>query len=197
MEPPELLRHTAQVLERLAVPYLVTGSTATIAYGEPRFTNDIDIVAALRLDQVEPFCQAFPPPEFYCSIDAGRDAVQRCFQFNIIQPGSGLKVDVMIPADTPFNRSRLGRGIRLQVKDDLTVCFASPEDVILKKLEYYRKGGSDKHLRDIAGVLKIRGARLERDYIALWAERLGLAELWRQVLDAVPNTDDSPSGDQA
>ena len=59
--------------------------------------------------------------------------------------------------------------------------FASPEGVILKKLEYYREGGSDKHLRDIAGILRISGDQVDFAYIGDWATRLDLAEIWAKV----------------
>jgi hypothetical protein len=187
MELSELLHHLTSELDRLKIPYLITGSMATIAYGEPRLTNDIDVVVDLPLDQVEDFCRAFPAPEFYCSLAAVRNAVLRRFQFNILHPSSGLKIDVMIPEPSEFNRSRLSRAARLHTTADTMAWFASPEDAILKKLEYYRLGGSDKHLRDIAGVLKIRRDRLDFAYLALWAQKLGVADLWQQILSSVPD----------
>src|SRR6478672_5453551 len=105
MGPAELLRYVADVLDRLGIPYRVTGSMATIAYGEPRFTNDIDLVVRLRPDEVDGLCAAFPPPDFYCSKDAATDAVRRGSQFNILQPTSGLKVDVMIASESAFDAS--------------------------------------------------------------------------------------------
>lgn len=188
MEPSELLAYLVRVLERLGIPYLVTGSTATIAYGEPRFTNDIDVVVDLRLNQVPAFCSAFPSPEYYVSQPAAEAAVRRHHQFNIIHPGSGLKIDVIVASDSPFDRSRLRRGRRLSTGTNLLVCFGSPEDVILKKLEYFREGGSEKHLRDIAGVLKIQGPRIDRPYIAEWAERLGVLDVWQLVAERTDTT---------
>lgn len=185
MELSELLHHLTSELDRLNIPYLITGSMATIAYGEPRLTNDIDVVVDLRLEQVEDFCRAFPAPEFYCSPAAVRSAVLRRFQFNVLHPSSGLRIDVMIPEPSEFNRSRLSRAARLRTTADTTAWFASPEDAILKKLEYYRLGGSDKHLRDIAGVLKIRRDRLDYAYLAQWAQKLGVSDLWQQLLSSV------------
>jgi len=185
MEPSDLLRHVVERLERLGIPYLVTGSTATIAFGEPRYTNDIDVVADLRLAQLDAFCGSFSPEEFYLSQDAARDAIRRRSQFNVIHPASGLKVDFIIPKDTAFDKSRMRRGVRLRLGPDYEATFASPEDVILKKLEYYRSGESDKHLRDITGVLKVRGDRLDRAYIAAWAARLGVNDIWQAVLERV------------
>jgi hypothetical protein len=185
MEPSDLLRQVVLVLERLGVPYLVTGSIAAMYYGEPRFTNDIDVVAALSPDQISGLCQAFPHEQFYISEHAVRQAVAQRGQFNIIHPESGLKVDVMVPPDTPFNRSRFSRTRRVQPAPDYQASFASAEDVILKKMEYYREGGSEKHLRDIASMLKLSGDRLDEHYISEWATRLGVEQVWRAVLARV------------
>jgi hypothetical protein len=177
-EPAELLAHLAASLELLQIDYLVTGSMATIAYGEPRFTNDIDVVVALSADKIDAFCARFPTPEYYCPRHMVADAVRKKWQFNIIHPASGLKIDVIIATDSDFDRSRLSRGERIATADDTFVSFASPEDVILKKLVYYREGGSEKHLRDIAGVLKVQGDRVDRTYITAWADRLGVSAEW-------------------
>jgi hypothetical protein len=156
---------------------------ATIAYGEPRFTNDIDVVVDLPAEKVAALCAAFPEDQFYLSAAAVTEAVRRRHQFNILHPTSGLKVDVIVAGDSEFDRSRLQRGLRLPVLPDRTVSFASPEDVILKKLVYYREGGSEKHLRDIAGVLRVGGERLDRNYLLEWVVRLDLGDLWQLTLD--------------
>jgi hypothetical protein len=182
MEQTDLLRLVVTVLERLHVPYLVTGSIATIYYGEPRFTNDIDIVLRLPLARVAEFCRAFPPTEFCLDEQSIRDAVATHGQFNLIHPTAGLKVDFMVPADSPFERSRFGRTRRAQPAPDFHAVFAAPEDVIIKKLEYYAAGGSEKHLRDITGVLKVSGSLVDRDYVARWAAQLGLIPVWQAVL---------------
>jgi hypothetical protein len=182
MDSSELLRYATRLLERLGLRYFVTGSSATIFYGEPRFTNDIDIVLDLPPARVAELCAAFPTEEFYVSEEAARKAVARRGQFNVIHPASGLKLDLMIPSENPFNRSRFARVRRLHPAPDYDAQFASVEDVILKKMEYYRDGGSDKHLRDITGVLKISGRDLDRGYIENWARTLGLEEIWQDVV---------------
>jgi hypothetical protein len=184
MELSELLERVARVFGELEIPYLVTGSMATITYGEPRFTNDIDVVVRLSCAQVNALCSAFPENEFYLSLDAVKEAVDRRSQFNILHPTTGLKVDIMIADDSDFNTARFSRRRKLETNLDVEICFASPEDVIIKKLEYYRQGGSDKHLRDIAGVIRVVGEKLERDYIDRWAREMGLEEIWAAVLDA-------------
>jgi hypothetical protein len=181
MEQSELLRYCTKLLEQLGLRYFVTGSVATIFFGEPRFTNDIDIVVDLPADRISELCGAFPAADFYVSEESVRSAVSRKGQFNIIHPASGLKVDIMVPSEDAFNRSRFSRVRRLRPAPDYEVVFASPEDVILKKLEYYLEGGSEKHLRDIAGVLKISGPEIDFTYIDEWAARLGLYEIWGKV----------------
>jgi hypothetical protein len=181
MERSDLLRHAVAALEKLGARYFVTGSTASIFFGEPRFTNDIDIVVDLSEGDIERFCAEFPEPEFYLSEESARRAVARKESFNILHPVSGLKVDVIVPADTMFNRSRFARIQRIRTDAGLRASFTSAEDLIVKKMDFFREGGSEKHLRDIAGILKISGEALDYDYIESWAENLGLETIWRTI----------------
>lgn len=182
MEQYELLRRLTEGLDRLGIPFLVTGSVATIAYGEPRFTLDIDVVVDLRPNQVDSFCAVFPEPEFYCPREFVAEAVRKQFQFNVLQPETGLKIDVIVATGSEFDQSRLSRRRRLPAKSGFDTWFASPEDMIVKKLEYYKEGGSEKHIRDILGVLRMQGERVDRAYIADWAARLGVTGEWELIL---------------
>ena len=181
MGPSELLHEAVVVLEDLRVRYFVTGSMATILYGEPRMTNDVDLVAALDAAGVREFCAAFPGDSYYVSVDAALEAVALRGQFNLIHAASGLKVDVMVPDDTAFNISRFKRRARVEVAPGFTALYASAEDVIIKKLEYYAAGQSEKHLRDIAGVLRISGEHIDRAYVDEWTHTLGLTDIWLAV----------------
>ena len=102
-------------------------------------------------------------------------------QFNIIHSHSGSKIDVIIQKDTPFDRSRFARTRIIMSAQRFGAKFASPEDVILKKLEYYREGGSEKHLRDIASMLRISAGEIDRSYIEQWAATLGLTSIWEAI----------------
>ena len=195
MEQSELLRYFTTILEQLGLRYFVTGSVATIFFGEPRFTNDIDIVVDLPPSRISDFCRAFPSADFYISEETVRRAVSRKGQFNVIHPASGLKVDVMVPRDDPFNRSRFARVKHVRPAPDYDAVFASPEDVILKKLEYYQEGGAEKHLRDIAGILKISGEQIDLAYLDEWSSRLGLTSIWEKVRAAGdPGKKGAPEG---
>jgi hypothetical protein len=184
MEPFELLKIVAEVCGRLGIRYVTVGSLATIAYGEPRFTNDIDVVLDLKAEQIDAFCKAFDAPEYYLSHSAVETAVRDRRQFNIIHTTSALKVDCILPA-APFDFQELARGTSKQVRENFAAVFAAPEDVILKKMEYYRLGGSDKHLRDIVGVLKISGNSVDRSYIEDHAQLMGVADVWRAIQSRV------------
>jgi len=152
----ELLQYVATVLDDLNIDYYITGSMATILYGEARQTHDIDVVAAIPPEKLRLFCHDFPEESFYLSEEAAREALKHHSQFNIIHD-SGLKIDIFIPDHSEFSQSRLARRVRSQVGPDDTEgnrpYFASPEDIIIKKMEYYREGGSDKHLSDIVTKL--------------------------------------------
>jgi hypothetical protein len=180
MELFELLHKIIEVFEKLSVPYLVTGSVASMAYGEPRLTNDIDIVADINLSHMPALLASFPEEEYYIDGEMIKEAILRIGQFNIIHPASGLKVDVIIKQDIPFDQSRFGR-VRKIYPGSYPADFASPEDVIIKKMEYYKMGGSEKHLRDITGIFKVSGESLDQEYISQWASRLDLDEIWDMV----------------
>ncbi len=182
MELTELMLKVTSDLDELSIPYFITGSCASMAYGEPRLTNDIDIVADIQRENIAFFLEHFPMPEFYISEDAVREAVAMHGQFNIIHPTSGLKVDIIVRKESEFGDSEFERRRTLQLSEGKRADFASPEDVILMKMEYYRMGGSEKHLRDITGMLKISEDLIDREYISLWVERLQLGDIWEAVL---------------
>ncbi len=182
MDIAELLEKTAATFERLNIPYFVTGSMASMAYGEPRLTNDVDIVVSMTESQVRAVVEAFPSGEYYADEEIIREAIRSHGQFNIIHPSSGLKVDVVVCPDTSFNRGRFSRIQRIPSSATFKASFASPEDLIVKKMDFYKAGGSEKHLRDITGILKVSGDKVDRAYIERWAVELGLEDIWRAIL---------------
>ncbi len=185
MEQSELMRLVVRAFESLDIPYMITGSHASAYYGEPRFTRDIDIVAEIQEEQVNDFVRFFPPNEFYCDNDMIETEIKRRGQFNIIHAASGLKIDIILTKETPFSRAEFSRRRRSKVFPDQETNFATPEDVIIKKMEFYKDGGSEKHLRDITGILKISGDVIDTDYITQWADTLGIREIWDAVVKRV------------
>ena len=182
MDQVDLLRHLIAVLERLDVPYMLVGSLASAAYGEPRMTQDIDVVVDLGEQQVGALCRAFASGEYYVSESAALDALRRRTQFNIIHVGSGTKIDLVILPVGPWGKAEFARRQRMQILPDLEGYCARPEDIILSKMEHYREGGSEKHLRDIMGILKVSGDAVDRSYVTRWADGMGLADIWQAIL---------------
>jgi predicted nucleotidyltransferase len=181
MEQLDLLRYVARIIEEIGLRYFVTGSTATNFYGEPRFASDIDVVVELPEQWIVEFCRRFPQDEFCLSETAACEAVFNKAQFSIIHPASGLRLDVIVPRQSPFNELRFRRVRRLHTAKDCDVCFASPEDIIIKKMDYYRQDGLEKHLRDIAGVLKTSRDQIDTIYIAQWAHHFDFGDLWTAI----------------
>jgi hypothetical protein len=192
VEQADFLNLALDALERLGVPYMLVGSFASSAYGEPRFTQDIDIVIDLPERLVTGLCAAFPGPDFYVSEPAVRDAVRRRLPFNVIHPASGHKIDFMLPRADDWGRAQLGRRQLVRLLPDRDGYAARPEDVIIGKLWYYGEGGSEKHLRDITGMLTAAGNSIDWGDIAQWADRLGLQDIWQAVLAHLSGIDPEP-----
>ncbi|MEI8376853.1 MAG: hypothetical protein WCJ35_28905, partial [Planctomycetota bacterium] len=124
-------------------------------------------------------------PDFYVSQSAAREAVLTRGQFNVIHPTSGNKVDFMVARNDPWGRMQLTRRIRRPILPDQDGFVAAPEDVIIAKLWYFHEGGSDKHLRDIAGMLQTSSELIDMQYVDQWAQKLGFADHWREVVERV------------
>ena len=159
---------------------MVSGAVAAILYGEPRLTNDIDVVATLDESAARRVGAEFPAAEFSVPPPEALDeAVRqpRLGHFNVIHIASALKVDVY-PAGTD-TLSAWGLAHRRELRiGGHTVWTAPPEYVILLKLEYWRDGGSEKHLRDVQAMLRILGPEVDREMIAVEAQARNVEREW-------------------
>lgn len=154
---------------------------ASVAYGEPRATRDIDVVVDLAPADVSALADYFPAEDFYLDRDAAADAAGGGGQFNVVHPASGFKIDFFVAGDA-VERSQLDRARRLSAVEDLEARFSPPEELIVKKLQYYQAGGSDKHLRDVAAILDISGESIDRDRTRRLATEIGVEEIWSELL---------------
>jgi hypothetical protein len=184
-EPIEVTIKVTHVLESLGIPYLIGGSLASTLYGMVRTTQDSDIVAEMRLEHLEPFVLALQD-DFYMDDEMIAESIQRHSSFNIIHRESMFKVDVFIPRPRPFLQSQLARAQNqtFLFESEISAKFASPEDIILAKLEWYRLGSevSERQWRDILGVLKTRAGELDLDYLRKWANELKVSDLLERAL---------------
>ncbi len=184
-EPVEVTLKVTNVFEKLSIPYLIGGSLASTLYGMIRATQDSDIVAEMRHEHIQAFVSALQG-EFYVDEEMIAESVQRNSSFNIIHRETMFKVDVFIPRPRPFLQSQLARAQKqtFTFETEVSAKFASPEDTILSKLEWYRLGGevSERQWRDILGVLKTRSGELDLAYLNQWAKELKVADLLERAL---------------
>jgi hypothetical protein len=184
-ESIRLALRMAEILDALAVPYLIGGSVASSILGEPRATLDVDIVADLQLSQVQPLIQVMTG-EFFIDEMMVTEAIERKSSFNVIHLDTMQKVDIFLLSDQPLVQSEMQRRQQLIITQnpERSAWLPSAEDIILQKLIWYRMGGgvSDRQWRDVLGVLKVQADRLDFNYLAEWAETLKLIELMAQAL---------------
>ncbi len=178
----EPLRQVSECLESLGVSYFVGGSVASTMHGEIRTTQDVDLVVELEEPHVRPLVESLRA-SFYIDYDAVVDAVQRRSSCNLIHLATAFKVDLFVRRERPFSRSEMARRERVDV-GGLSLPIATAEDSVLTKLEWFEKGGrvSDRQWRDVLGVIKGRGPKLDLAYLERWAVDLGVHELLQRVL---------------
>ncbi|MEZ4364956.1 MAG: hypothetical protein R2939_01550 [Kofleriaceae bacterium] len=179
MQPPDLIAPFVTRLEALGVPYFVTGSTAGILYGEPRLTHDVDLVVDLRPADAARFVAAFPEEEFYCppedvlAIEVRRGHRGHC---NLIHHATGFKADVYLAFDE-LHRWALAHRRALDL-EGMRVQVAPVEYVIVRKLEYYREGRSEKHLRDVRSMLEVSASTIDHARLTELIAQRGLDAEW-------------------
>ena len=167
----------------MGIRYMVTGAAASIIYGEPRLTHDIDLVIELKREDAGKFEKAFPPGEFYCpheeniKVEANRPSRGH---FNIIHNETGFRADCYLMGQDELHFWGMANRREFIVEQE-PVWVAPPEYVIVRKLEYYREGRSEKHLRDIASMLTISPDRINFEILR---EKIRIYDLEKEWLTA-------------
>jgi hypothetical protein len=183
-----------EILERLGVEYHLGGSYASSIHGVPRQTQDVDLVAKLLPGQIELLVEALGS-DFYADSESARSAVAQRSTFNLLHLASGVKVDIFCFGDSAFDRSEFERAepTRLYGDDEVRIRVKTAEDIVLRKLQWYRLGGeiSDRQWGDVVGCLE--AAARDLSYLRHWARELGLADLLERALAAARSGVDRPN----
>jgi hypothetical protein len=181
--PPDIIDITFRVIRvfrKLGIDYYITGSLASSAFGIARATLDVDIVADVKPEHISEITELMTE-EFYIDEQMIRDALKQKSSFNLIHFETMFKVDVFILGQQPFDRQVLARKVQKIVSEDVTqqLSFATPEDIILKKLEWFKKGGgvSERQWQDVLGILKVQSTALDMIYLRRWAKEITITEL--------------------
>lgn len=182
IDPRSILIKVVKILNKLKVPYLITGGIAVLVWGRPRFTADIDIVIEFEGSKVNAMeKELLSLSEFsYVDKEAIADALKNKGEFNYIDGYSGVKVDFWVADNTDFTKNEFKRS-KPKVVLGQRVNFISPEDLIIRKLKWYKESQSSKQLEDIESVIKISGKKLDENYLKSWAAKLGLEDLLNEV----------------
>ena len=174
----------ADIVGRLnehGIAYMIGGSVASSIHGEPRTTRDVDIVIEVDEDGLRRLLASFDHVRYYVDSPAAAEPVRDGQIFNVIDPSAGWKADLVLRKNRPFSKIEFERRQVEQVLD-VEVMVASPEDVILTKLEWAQRGGSARQVEDARGIIALQGERLDRNYLRRWAAELGVADVLDSLL---------------
>ena len=171
-------------LSESKIRYMLCGSVASSFHGEPRTTKDIDLVIDCDRHQLQGFLQRADGDGWYASDTAAEEAIEQRTMFNIIDPDSGWKADLIVRKDRAFSLCEFERRQSAPVfgGEYGTVVLTTPEDTILSKLEWSLDSDSERQYRDALHVAIVGRETIERDYLRRWARELGVGELLDKLL---------------
>lgn len=171
----EVFRNVRDALAECGIPYMVTGSIASSVHGVPRATQDIDIVIDPTRDQLVALMGRFAEPDYDADPDDALDALRRQAMFSVIDRRGIWKIDFIVRKQRPFSRREFERRKQIEILD-IDVYAATPEDVLLAKLEWAKLGESERQIRDAAGIIEIQREQLDTEYVERWAAALDVED---------------------
>jgi hypothetical protein len=173
----------AAAIEKVGGAYFVGGSLASSMQGEPRATNDVDMVIEVPLGRIREFIEALGS-DFEVDVDGLRSALLNGTSCNVFFLPVLTKVDLFGVGSTPYDEIEFSRRRSVLVRDpDVHLVLKTAEDTVLRKLWWFRQGGevSDRQWRDVVQVLKIGGATMDATYMDHWSAPLRIGDLLRRA----------------
>jgi hypothetical protein len=181
----QALTPLVEAFDRFGIAYYIGGSVASSVHGKRRYTQDVDVVAALQFKHVQTLV-ALLQQAYYIDADMIRDAIQNQSSFNLLHHDTGVKVDVFVQKSDPFAQQELRRA-REEVLEvgSRPFFFASPEDMILAKLDWWKLGGgiSNRQWNDILEMMREKHAALDIAYLRQSAPMLGVDDVLEKALN--------------
>lgn len=179
----QLLRDISSFLNKMHIPYMVTGSVSVIRYGRQRTSHDIDFIIEAKKEDSKKIKEAFeslPHNEFIVDPSYIAEAVKEARQFNVFHLPTALKLDFWLLQETPFDQERFRRRKNINAFNQI-ITFTSPEDTILQKFLWYQDSKVEKHLIDAAFVFQIQEETLDKEYLNHWAKKQDTLELLQEI----------------
>lgn len=184
MQDTNLFALFTDKLDNNKIEYFITGSIASIVYGEPRLTHDIDLVISLNQAQVNSFINSFPIDDFYCPpqeviiTELNRHSRGH---FNLIHHKTGFKADIYFIGKDELQLWAMKFRKKINFIDKV-LFVAPPEYVIIKKMEFYKEGKADKHINDIKAIIENSAQLIDFNFISVEIKKRGLEEIWNNLV---------------
>ncbi len=174
-----LLSKVAGAFERSGVVYAVVGSVASSFHGEPRMTRDVDIIASIQRGDIAALEREFPEEEYYFDREMVLESLKTRQPINIIDLQTMWKADIILPRDV-YTAEQLGRRQRVLLAG-VALYVTTAEDTIVSKMRWSKLAESERQLRDVAGIVRLRASSLDRGMILELVQRFGLETEWERV----------------
>jgi hypothetical protein len=180
MTVSEVFQRITSALGEAGIAYMLAGSFASAYYGAPRTTQDIDLVIAATAEQLRIFVQLLSKDEYYVDLDAALEARKQQSLFNVVDMATGWKIDLIICKSRPFSEEEFRRRKLVNLQGS-PLFVASAEDVVVSKLEWAKLAQSQRHIEDVAGILRMRWDSLDRPYLEKWILELKIEAEWNDA----------------
>ncbi len=180
-EQKQFLRKLVELIETCGIPYAICGSIGSSLHGQPRATNDADIIISPTQEQLAKLIESLKTG-YYVSTEAAFEAMKLCSMFNVIDSELGWKADLIFLKGSPYHLAEFDRRVKARVMG-IDLWIQSPEDVILSKLNWAKNTDSELQYRDVLGVIKLQWDKLDWDYLQYWAKELGVEKKLENIIE--------------